>query len=197
MTHKFIESICLKDGAYQNLALHQARVNKTFTKFFKGLNPISLDSILPKIDLKGTYKARMVYDADSEDVEFIEYKKRLVYSLEVIEAKPFNYSFKFEDRRKIDQLVKASNADDIIISFNGLIKDSSYANLAFWNGEEWLTPEKPLLEGVKRAQLLAKGEIKKASIHVSNLGSFEKVSLINAMLDLGEVEIDMKEVKAA
>lgn len=189
MASKFIESICLIDGGYQNLDLHQERVNKTFSAFFNGLNPIKLDKILPKIMLDGVYKVRVVYHAESEDVEFIEYQKRSIQTLEIVESKPFNYSFKFEDRSKIDRLTKQSSADDIIISFNGEIKDSSYANLAFWDGNAWITPEKPLLEGVRRAQLLAEGKIKKARINVVDLGAFEKVSLINAMLDLGEVEI--------
>lgn len=194
MSHRFIESVCFQDGSYKNLPLHQARVNKTFAKFFHVVKPIQLDHILPKVEMDGNYKVRMVYDADSEDVEFIEYRKRNLQSLEIIESKSFDYSFKHENRSIIDQLVKKSKADDIIISFHGEIKDSSYSNLAFWNGEEWLTPEKPLLEGVKRAQLLAEGKIKKAPIHVSDLGAFEKVCLINAMLDLGELEINSKKI---
>jgi 4-amino-4-deoxychorismate lyase len=191
MAHKFIESICLIDGSYQNLLLHQERVDKTFNKFFGNFESIKLTSILPKINLEGIYKVRVVYDSESEDVEFIEYKKRKIKTIEIVESKPFDYSFKYEDRKKIDKLVKASNANDIIISFNGVIKDSSYSNLAFWDGTDWLTPEKPLLEGVKRAQLLAENKLKKAPIRIADLGAFEKVSLINAMLDLGDIEIDL------
>lgn len=190
---KFIESICFKDGSYENMAFHQDRVNRTFSHFFKRSNTIRLNLILPEINLEGSYKVRVVYDEESEDVEFIEYQKRPIQTLEIIESKPFDYSFKYEDRSKIDLLVKKSEADDIIISFHGEIKDSSYANLVFWNGSEWLTPERPLLEGVKRAQLLTEGKIKKAPIHVSDLGAFEKVSLINAMLDLGEVELAIQD----
>jgi 4-amino-4-deoxychorismate lyase len=195
MKHKFIESICLHNGRYKNLLLHQERVNKTFAQFFKGTNPFSLTSILPNIDLDGTYKVRIVYDSDCEDLEFIEYKKRKIETIEIVESKKFSYTFKFDDRRKIDKLIKSSNADDIIILMDGEIKDSSYANLAFWNGEDWITPANPLLEGVRRAQLLAEGKIQKAPIHVSDLDGFEKVSLINAMLDLGDVEVDIKDLR--
>lgn len=194
MTQKFIESICFKNRTYQNVDLHQDRINRTFTHFFKGKNPIVLDTILPKIDLEGTYKVRMVYDAESEDVEFIEYKKRSINSLKIIDCKPFDYAFKYENRNKIEKLTEASNADDIIMSFNGEIKDSSYANLAFWDGSEWLTPENPLLEGVKRTQLLEEGKIKKAPIRVTELDAFEKISLINAMLCLGELEISISSI---
>ncbi len=194
MAQKFIESICNKNGSYQNLSLHQLRIDQTFCHFFLGSHPIVLDRILPKIELEGTYKVRVVYDAESEDVEFIDYLKRPIQTLKVVESKTFDYSFKFEDRKKIDHLKASSNADDIIIAFNGEIKDSSYANLVFWNGSEWLTPKNPLLGGVKRAQLLTEGKIKKAPIHVSDLGAFEKVGLINAMLDLGEMEVAIKEL---
>ncbi|MFK7951738.1 MAG: aminotransferase class IV [Ekhidna sp.] len=135
---------------------------------------------------------RVVYEEEGQDVSFSEYKKRIIETLEVVESSPFNYSHKFENRANISLLAESSNADDIIIAFNGEVKDSSYANLAFWNGQEWLTPENPLLEGVRRARLLQEKKIKKATIHISDLGAFEKVSLINAMLDLGDIEIDLK-----
>ena len=161
---KFIESICFKNGIYQNLSLHQQRVDKTFAHFFKESNALRLDSILPKAAFQETYKVRVVYDEASQDVEFIEYQKRSIQTLEVVESEPFDYAFKYEDRNRISQLKASSKADDIIISFNGEIKDSSYANLVFWNGRDWFTPGNPLLEGVKRAQLLKEGKIKKALI---------------------------------
>lgn len=193
---KFIESICFKGGSYLNLDLHNDRWTKTHHKFLQSTPP-HISKVLPTIRDVGIFKVRLVYDQKAHQVSYSVYEKKDITSLRVVASSPFDYSFKFEDRRKIDKLVRSSNATDIIISFTGLIKDSSYSNLAFWDGKDWFTPEKPLLEGVKRAQLLAEEKIKKAPIHTSDLVSFEKVSLINAMLDLGELEIPMSAVHLA
>ena len=58
-----------------------------------------------------------------------------------------------------------------------------------FDGERWLTPKHPLLMGTKRASLLEKHVLKEADISVETLMNAQKVSLINAMIDLGEIEI--------
>lgn len=196
---RFIESILLKDGVYHNLDLHQQRLNQTFDRFKPEIKSHDLRKILPKIDLDGTYKVRVVYDSDSEDadydLEYAEYIPRVIESLDLVRSEPFDYSFKFEDRQHIHTLVKNSNADDIIIAIDDNVTDSSYANLVFWDGSKWITPDAPLLAGVRRSQLIREDKIEERSIQVSHLNSFEKVSLINAMLDLGELIIYMENVK--
>lgn len=156
-----------------------------------------LSNILPKLKLKGTYKVRVVYDADSEDanydLEYAEYLPRKIETLKLVETNAFDYSFKFEDRKNIENLIDYQS-DDIIIVMDGNITDGSYFNLAFWNGTEWHTPVTPLLKGVRRDQLLDEGRIREVKIQVSDLKKYQKVSLINAMLDLGELEVRMENV---
>lgn len=72
---------------------------------------------------------------------------------------------------------------------NGLLTDTSFTNVAVFDGERWLTPKHPLLLGTKRASLLERQVIKEADISVETLMNAQKVSLINAMIDLGEIEI--------
>ena len=73
---------------------------------------------------------------------------------------------------------------------NGLITDSSTANLLYYNGNQWLTPTFPLLKGTQRAKLLEQEKIQVADIRPSDLHNFKKVRLINAMLRF-EDEIDV------
>lgn len=192
---QLIESIQMKDGQYVNLPLHQARMDRAFERFAPSIESHDLAHILPNIQLDGTYKVRLVYDLDTEDaeydLEYAEYLPRNIKSLEVVHSKPFDYSMKYADRSHINKLVKQSKADDIIIAMDGKITDGSYFNVVFWNGTDWLTPDNFLLNGVRRQQLLNEGRIKEASICVEDLVHFKKVSLINAMLDLGELELDV------
>lgn len=196
---RFIESIQFKDGSYINLPLHQDRVNSVFSVYSSNELAHNLVKILPDLNMQGTYKVRLVYDMDSEDatydLEFVEYHPRKIETLEVIQSKPFDYSMKYEDRTRIDKLIKQSSADDIIITFDNYVTDGSYFNLAFWDGSGWFTPDTPLLNGVRRTQLLVGQKIKEAPIRVADLGAFEKVSLINAMLDLGELELPISAIK--
>ncbi|MEM6816611.1 MAG: aminotransferase class IV [Bacteroidota bacterium] len=195
---RFIESVLYRDGAYHNLSLHQERINRTFNRFMPGIESQDLLKILPKSVLKGTYKVRLVYNVDQEDVnydlEFSEYIPRTIRSLQVMESSSFDYSFKFEDRSKINEMVAKSYADDIIITIDEKVTDGSYFNLVFWDGNKWITPDTPLLNGVRRQQLLAENKIKEVPISIADLSAFKKVSLINAMLNIGTVELLMDQV---
>jgi len=196
---RFIESILYKDGKYHHLTLHEKRFFHAIQRFMPNVQSHpDLRQLLPPINLEGIYKVRVVYHADTDDlnfdVEYTEYVSRKIESLEVVESEVFDYSFKYEDRTAINSLVRKSKADDIIISMDGKITDGSYFNLAFWDGSAWHTPDTPLLNGVRRQLLLSEKKIKEAPITIQDLGAFEKVSLINAMLDLGEVQVTMSNV---
>jgi 4-amino-4-deoxychorismate lyase len=192
---RFIESIRFEKGSYQLLEFHQERINATYRKFFPLTIPFHLAAHLPKLDFEKTYKVSVVYSNDSIDIEFAEYLKRKVTSLRIIEEDKVDYSFKFEARTKIEQLyVKRHNADDIIIIKKGLVTDSSYANLVFWDGNLWYTPKSHLLNGVKRQYYLRTGLISEKEITLKTLFDYKKVSLINSMLDLGDVEVSIDKI---
>lgn len=182
-----------------NLPFHQARMDHVFSKYAPGDSPHNLEKILPELKMQGTFKVRMVYDMDSEDatynLEFSEYHQRKIETLEVIHSKPFDYSMKYEDRTNINRLVSQSSADDVIIAIDNHITDGSYFNLAFWDGSNWFTPDTHLLNGVRRTQLLNEGKIQEKAILTEDIASFQKVSLINAMLDIGEIEIPISAIK--
>jgi 4-amino-4-deoxychorismate lyase len=86
---------------------------------------------------------------------------------------------------------KKGLADDVLIVKNGWITDTSFANILFFDGKRWLTPEKPLLKGTQRENLLRQGLIFQANISPASLPDFSKARLINAMIRF-EDEIDVK-----
>ena len=190
---KFLESICYSKGGYQNLEFHQERVNRTFSHFYSN-EPHELNALLPKIEDESKMKVRILYDDEGVDIEYAQYGKRNIKTLEVVESESFDYQFKFENRDRINDLFRNSKSDDIVISIDGNITDSSYSNLAFFDGEKWFTPEKPLLNGIKRELLLTTQKLIPITIRKDDLRSFEKVSLINAMLDLGEIEVPAENI---
>ncbi|MFY0685969.1 MAG: aminotransferase class IV [Cyclobacteriaceae bacterium] len=187
---QFIESICLIDGEVQNLAYHQQRVNETLFTHFFSLGGIDLREVIPEEKIEGKAKLRIVYNEQVQKVDLLPYQTKAINSLKLIEANKIDYSFKSADRDALNSLFdQRGDADDIIIVQQGHLTDASYANLAFWDGSDWYTPSRFLLAGTKRQSLLDKGWIRKTDITMGNYQSFEKVSLINAMLDLGEVTV--------
>lgn len=137
------------------------------------------------------YKARVVYGTQGvEAIEYAPYKMKEIHSLKVVEDNNIDYTYKSTDRSALNALVaQKDDCDEIIIVKNGLITDTSFTNLALFDGNRWLTPKHPLLQGTKRAQLLEAGIILEADLTLEDLRKAEKVSLFNAMIDFGEREV--------
>jgi len=74
------------------------------------------------------------------------------------------------------------DCDEIIIEQNGYLTDTTIANIAFYDGERWITPAKPLLKGTMRAKLLDEGLLHEKEIKKEDLKNYSQVALINAMI---------------
>ncbi len=133
------------------------------------------------------YKCRVIYSKEIESVEFEKYIPPKISSLKVVESNFIDYSFKFNDRTQLNDLFqRREDCDDILIVKNGFITDTSYANIVFWDGQNWLTPSTPILAGTARARLLHENKIKKAEVNVADLLRYEKARIINALNDLDD-----------
>lgn len=182
----FLESIKLENKQFFNLDLHQQRLNETRKAFFGLQNDLNLHQIiqLPDYLTNELYKCRVLYAQDIEKIEFQPYQVRKIESLKLVESNTIDYSFKFADRKLLNDLfAQKGDCDDILIIKNGQITDTSYANIAFWNGKNWLTPAKPLLNGIQRQKLLQENKIIAADLCVEDLKYFQKAKIFNAMLD--------------
>ncbi len=195
----YIETIRLQDGTLKNLAYHQVRFERT-RSLQLGLNKHpdlgQIIQIPGGLD-HGLYKCRVVYEKEIERYEIEPHIRQEVTSLKVVNSDSISYGFKWADRSELDILFQLRDTcDDIMIVKNGFITDSFFANIIFWNGSGWFTPDTPLLPGTMRASLLVQKLIKVASISLNDLGKYQKVRLINAMNDLFEgPEIPMDAVK--
>ena len=178
VSEKYLETIKAFDGVVFHLEYHQSRLEETL-----GHRSTVLKDILnpPK---KSLYRCRVVYSKDSCEVDYIKYTKKNIESLKLIYADALEYSKKFENREALNTLLeKKESCDEILLVKNGLITDTTIANIALFDGEVWLTPKKPLLLGTCRARLLDEGKIFAADIKATELNRFKKIALMNAMID--------------
>jgi 4-amino-4-deoxychorismate lyase len=196
-----LESICFINGMPRNAVYHQQRVQKSLRKFFPETD-YSQDffSAIPVPDVckKGIYKCRVSYQDEILDVSFGEYQVPQIKTLQMVYSDEIEYEYKYLDRSLISELFeKRGTADDILIIRNGLLTDTSYANICLWHPERgWCTPMKPLLQGTMRASLLSENSIHPMDIRPEMLPDFEKVSLVNAMLLPGDLEIPVSGIRA-
>ena len=184
-----LETIRLEDGTFSLLAYHQQRMNYSRKVLLGYKSEIDLGKILlastheAKKEVERLYKCRIIYSEKIEQLEFVPYNLPSINSLKIIFDDQIEYGYKFNDRTRINELFeKRENCDDILIVKNGLVTDTSFANILFYNGKKWLTPAHPLLKGTQRAYLLNKELIETADIRLEDLKYFEKARLINAMI---------------
>lgn len=184
--YQFFESILVKQGMVYNLNLHQNRVNRTLKAFGMLENTIELAEIVKTLSIpqNGLYKLRVSYGLKGNfQSEMIPYQYKNISNFALVDIKGQHYDFKYENRAWINDALKQSGKDEVMMHDAGFIKDSSYANLVFFDGTNWYTPTNPLLEGTQRAYLLNKGILHTAGIHIDELGRFQSFKLINAMMD--------------
>lgn len=187
-----VESIKWKDGVIYNLEYHQQRLNLSMKELFPEAAVIDLAIELSAIQLPflGLYKLRVVYSSLIEKIEIEPYTLRSIQSLKVVYQNNIDYHLKYADRQVLNQLFsQRGNCDDIIIVKNGVVTDSFSANLLFFDGQRWVTPDSPLLKGTQRQYMLDNGLIFEKHITLKDLASFQKVGLINAMMDFDEMPI--------
>jgi len=185
------ETIKVNEGALQNIGYHNERFNRSREILFGINKTVFLEDIIkiPKEYSAGVVKCKVVYDDSIKGISFARYIAKPVNGLLLVEGNNIDYSYKYSDRSKLDELLTTANCsfdEDILIVRNGLITDTSYSNVALFDGTDWITPVSPLLAGTKRAKLLDEGKIRTGEILATELKYYEKIKLFNAMLDFDE-----------
>lgn len=181
---RLLETIHISKGEALHLGYHQKRMDSS-RKTLGFHSPLSLELSPPK---EGEYRCRIIYEEKIEKIEYIPYKKREICRLKIVHS-DIVYDLKYEDRHEINALFnKKGEADEIIIVKNGLVTDTSIANLSFFDGESWFTPKTPLLRGTTRQRLLDEKKIKCTDIHYQDIKEYQKIALMNAMIDFYLIE---------
>lgn len=196
--YQLVETIKCKNGEFFNLRYHQARFNLTRRALFGLKQEISLEKSIqiPEKYQTGLFRCRVVYSEEIEKIEFHPHQYRTVKSLKLIEANDLDYQFKFTSREKLNALFdQRESCDDILIVKNGFVTDSFIANVVFFDGRKWWTPDTPLLPGTQRARLIHEKKISVCPVTPDDLSKYEKAGLINAMQNLDNMpEISISKI---
>lgn len=194
---QYIESLRVVDGHICNLAYHQQRMNKTRLEVFGQPTPLLLNDVFKGIKAPpGLAKLRFVYDeAGIHDISCTPYTRKNIHFLRLVTANDIDYRYKSVDRSALNQLKeKQGDCNEILIIRNKHITDTSYTNVALYDGKQWFTPSTPLLQGTMRQSLLDGGLLQERELLVSDLPNYKQISLFNAMMELGEVVLPVNKI---
>lgn len=187
---RFIETICIEAGSALRLDYHDRRLNATRREVWGSIPALQIERYISTEGYAERTRCRIVYDKEIRQVEYIPYRLRPVSSLRLVEM-PYgaDYHLKYADRSTLDALFELRDgADDVLAVRNGLVTDTTIANIALWDGEQWYTPLHPLLMGTHRQYLIDNGVIRACEIKADELSRYTKVRLFNAMIHFGEIE---------
>lgn len=180
---EYFETIKCYDYKVFNLEYHIKRIARTI-----GLN-INLSEYIypPNAEL---LRCKVIYNESGIlSVNFFPYKKRNIKKLKLLNADNLDYSKKYLNRDTLDELfLQKDKADDIIIIQDGLITDTSIANIAIYYENRWISPKKPLLYGTTRARLIEANELFELDITKQMLYKASKIALLNAMIGFDEID---------
>lgn len=197
---RFIETILFENGKMPLIHWHEQRFAKTQSASFGKIIYPSLEKIVLHANVPQErqirYKCRVVYDAADATVEFSVYKRKTIDKLIVQTANEIDYCFKHENREQLNFLCKGLQPDEeVLIVKNKLLTDTSFTNIALFDGTQWLTPAKPLLQGVQRNYLLSQKIILAKDISLQALKDYSKIKLFNALNDWNDAwELDIKNI---
>jgi 4-amino-4-deoxychorismate lyase len=189
-----IETIRIDNNIAHNIHYHQARFDRTRKELWGAQEPIELNKNIDA-PTDALYRCRITYGQKIEKIEYLPYVKKIAQSFALVESE-LDYSYKFANRSAIEALKKQVEQEDIIITKEGYLTDTSIANIALLKGQEWFTPKRTLLKGTMRAKLLDEGFIKEKDIKIDDLEKYTNFALMNAMLGF-EIINRVKIVKEA
>jgi 4-amino-4-deoxychorismate lyase len=183
----FLETICVENGKAKHLGFHQLRIENVFADFYPSDKILNIHTLFSELELpnSGKYRVRVVFEQTLIKTEIIPYKEKLIQKLKIVEFNELDYSYKWADRSYFSEILKQNSmVDEVIITQNGVVKDCTIANLAFYKEGKWYTPRIPLLKGTTRARLIEEGKIQEVDIFMDQIHSYSHICLINVFREL-------------
>ncbi|MEP7321541.1 MAG: aminotransferase class IV [Saprospiraceae bacterium] len=194
--YRLFESIKVSEGEIYHWELHRQRMYSSLHNIYGEEHILeAIERTFSEKPSHGLYKLRIIYDHRRFQMEYNPYVIRTIRKLYLKHHDTIIYDHKYSDRTQLNQLTQNLLADeDILIIKNGMLTDSSYSNVALFDGSHWFTPSQPLLKGIKRKWLIDQHEMLEKDIMESEIRNYKKIAFINAMMDLGELTIDTNSI---
>jgi 4-amino-4-deoxychorismate lyase len=179
----YFETIKCDDFEVLNLDYHCKRIASTIA-----ININLQDYIYPPSSK--LLKCKVIYnDEGIVDVQYTEYKKREIKTFKIIRDDTIAYSKKSTNRSYINSIFeRRDNCDEVIIVKNGIVQDTSIANIAILFEGTWITSKSCLLRGTTRDRYLNDNFLIEKDISLEMLRNAKKIALMNAMIDFDEIE---------
>jgi 4-amino-4-deoxychorismate lyase len=179
---KLLETIRIEDGKIHNLPYHERRMRRALDRFYPSSDIPALSEVLEDYPSKGLYRCRVIYAEDIEKIEYLPYFRQEKKLFAAVEFEG-NYEYKYSERKEFEILTQLyPDVDELILCKNGLLTDTTTANIALLKKGKWLTPASPLLEGTTRERLLEEGFLSTADLYIDEIDSFDGFALMNAMI---------------
>ncbi len=180
-TPLLLETIRCEGGIAHNLNYHQKRFDQSRQAIWGEYERLDLHALISPPD-KSLIRCRIIYGKNIESIQYIPYTPKTIQTLKIVPS-TISYSYKYADRSELNALLENHpDADEIIIEQEGLVTDTTIANIAFYDGAKWVTPKEPLLKGTMRAKLIDEGFLHLHDIQVNEIHRYEQVALMNAMI---------------
>jgi 4-amino-4-deoxychorismate lyase len=181
------ETIRCEDGIAAHLNYHQKRLTSSLQCLGSKIL-FDLQTLITPPQV-GVYRCRFIYDADSYRIEYHPYTSRVISSLQLVVDNTVHYPLKYTHRDELNSLFeRRGTCDDIIIIKDGILKDTTIANIALQIDGQWLTPQTPLLYGTTRARLIDENLLIPAILTLNDIPHARKVAIMNAMVGFVEIE---------
>jgi len=183
----FFETLKVQHGEIQNLHFHNKRLNETISKNFGIDSKIALQEHIKQEDFT-LERCKVIYHDTIKKIQFFPLIPRVFHSFKILKT-DITYNFKNVDREGIEALLEQKGAcDDIIMIKDGLLTDTSIANIAIYDGKAWITPKKPLLKGTMRASLIEKQLLLEKDVKIKDIENAKGFALMNALLGFYRVK---------
>jgi len=194
---RLFETIRVVDRQVFHLSYHERRIQASRLALFELKERISLSEMIDTNELPdGEFKCKVVYGREVEEILFEPYSIRSIQRVAMVDGNHLSYPFKFSDREQFEKVrLLFPGYDELIFVMNGYLTDSTFSNLAFHDGQQWFSPNSPLLMGTCLSRLLETGSITSRAITPGDITSFTSLSFINAMLEPGKILISTNQIE--
>jgi len=177
-----LETIRIEGGRPLHLEYHTRRFNRSRRELFGATGEPDLADFLTDIPPAGLWRCRVLYTLSIEKIEYLPYTPHLPRRFVLAEFVG-DYTYKYADRSAFDELKRAHpEAEELLLCRDGLLTDTTIANIALRRDNLWYTPARPLLSGTVRERLLEQGKLIPAEIPCDTIGTYDAIAVMNAMI---------------